>query len=891
MTLSAFALLAPVGSVAADPAPMGTSRVVIFEQFTAGGCGFCPPVSQGLGMMEANYERDEVVILSYHGTMGGDPLAHPSTPTRMGIYGFGGYPSVAVDGTLHKVGGGGTAQQQYNALNNLYNQRTGVLSELKLTIEGDLNPQTEKGDIWVNISAVDTVTEDNLVLHVVVFENDVDYNAPNGETVHDFVVRSFLDGTNGKSISISQGQSLSNSYQFDFPTNQDPNEVGVIAFVQTTDRTASGNYFKAPILQAAYINVIPLPNVPPVISFGQVVAPVDATEDDDVTFKMFYRDPDDAKDNGPSEAKVFYKNDTSSVMSADLTPIPSSDNWMEGKWLSWTTKLDPGTYSYRFNASDGEDHALGDFEWNTTRITIKPRNKVPELMSHGFGPQSGDTNTKFRFDIMYRDRDGEEATTAKVVINDVEYDMLTDSTGPWTEWQYFYYETTMPVGDMHRFFYRFSDGIDEIRYPLASASPNWILGPEVEPPNNEPTLTTPIFSPKEGTRESSFEFTVIYTDGENDHPTVSYVYIDEVPNIMMSTSYNYVGGAQFRFTTRLDLGTHYYYFVFNDGKHEVRLPAAGSLEGPTVTNIDPEAAYEAPTDGARYTPDQYVPFSAVSADDPEGDELTYEWVSDIDGPLSSNEAFDKRLSEGLHTVTLTVTDEHGGTDSLTFQVLIKPYVPRLFIDGYTASVDTPVEQDTISYTVTIDNDGEIRASGVNVRFLVDDVEVSSDTVSVEVNSPVQVRFTWTSVAGDHDIRFEVGTDSLDFVQTVTANTLPTVDIGILTVGKPVTKYKTGKEINFQANSGDANGDDLTYLWDFGDGVTSFMENPIHMYSKAGTYIVTLTVTDARGGTFSDTFEVVVTKPKADDSPGFGALLAASAMLLALLGAAYVRRRH
>ena len=113
---------------------------------------------------------------------------------------------------------------------------------------------------------------------------------------------------------------------------------------------------------------------------------------------------------------------------------------------------------------------------------------------------------------------------------------------------------------------------------------------------------------------------------------------------MMTTSYNYVTGAHFRYSTKLDLGTHYYYFLFNDGKHEVRYPAAGSLEGPTVTNIDPEADYEPPTDGARYTPEQYVPFSAVTSEDPEGDELSYEWVSDIDGFLSSNEAFDKRMN-------------------------------------------------------------------------------------------------------------------------------------------------------------------------------------------------------------------------------------------------------
>ena len=221
MTLSAFTVFVPASTMADDPVvydfgPMMTDRIVIFEQFTAGGCGYCPPVSQALGMMEANYDRDQVVILSYHGTLGGDPLAYDDIGTRLSLYGFSGYPSVGVDGVLHKVGGGGTAAQQYTALQNLYNQRSPVDSELKITLEGDLDPGLETGDVWVNITAIDTVSEDNLKLHVVVFENDVDYNAPNGETVHDFVVRDMLDGVNGKSISIANGEELNYFYNFDF---------------------------------------------------------------------------------------------------------------------------------------------------------------------------------------------------------------------------------------------------------------------------------------------------------------------------------------------------------------------------------------------------------------------------------------------------------------------------------------------------------------------------------------------------------------------------------------------------------------------------------------------------------------------------------------------------
>ncbi len=39
---------------------------------------------------------------------------------------------------------------------------------------------------------------------------------------------------------------------------------------------------------------------------------------------------------------------------------------------------------------------------------------------------------------------------------------------------------------------------------------------------------------------------------------------------------------------------------------------------------------------------------------------------------------------------------------------------------------------------------------------------------------------------------------------------------------------------------------LSYLWDFGDGNTSIAQNPIHTYTTAGSYIVTLTATSSAG---------------------------------------------
>jgi hypothetical protein len=42
---------------------------------------------------------------------------------------------------------------------------------------------------------------------------------------------------------------------------------------------------------------------------------------------------------------------------------------------------------------------------------------------------------------------------------------------------------------------------------------------------------------------------------------------------------------------------------------------------------------------------------------------------------------------------------------------------------------------------------------------------------------------------------------------------------------------------------------VSYLWDFGDGVTGAGENPTHTYRFPGEYTVTLTVTDNAGMTF------------------------------------------
>jgi PKD repeat protein len=58
-----------------------------------------------------------------------------------------------------------------------------------------------------------------------------------------------------------------------------------------------------------------------------------------------------------------------------------------------------------------------------------------------------------------------------------------------------------------------------------------------------------------------------------------------------------------------------------------------------------------------------------------------------------------------------------------------------------------------------------------------------------------------------------------------------------------------------SGSVDPDGSIASYAWNFGDGTTGTGVNPSHAYTAAGSYVVTLTVTDNRGGTASTSIPV------------------------------------
>jgi len=71
---------------------------------------------------------------------------------------------------------------------------------------------------------------------------------------------------------------------------------------------------------------------------------------------------------------------------------------------------------------------------------------------------------------------------------------------------------------------------------------------------------------------------------------------------------------------------------------------------------------------------------------------------------------------------------------------------------------------------------------------------------------------------------------------------------------------------FTDSSSDSDGSVVAWSWGFGDGATSVSQNPSHTFAGAGSYAVTLLVTDNEGATDSVTRTVTVTGPAVNVPP-------------------------
>lgn len=536
----------------------------------------------------------------------------------------------------------------------------------------------------------------------------------------------------------------------------------------------------------------------------------------------------------------------------------AGSGWDVGVEYTYNTKLSGGSHEYHFEFEvDSKSVRLpvtGEFSGPEV-------NSLPMLSGEGFTPDKGDTETDFTFSIVYTDGDNDIPSQKKLILDGHIYAMSSLDT-TFTDGAIYTYETTLEIG-AHSYYYTFNDGNVDVRYPASGD----LDGPEIVRANDAPLLTLWEVTPSSGNKDDKYTFSIKYTDADDDAPTSAEILVDGKEYAMTASSSTYIGGVIFTYSTYLDRGPHYYHFEFNDSRVEVRAPADISQEfdGPMVINRAPIAAIDEPLDGDTFNTDQVIKFDATSSSDPDGDPITIEFHSNLDGQLGTDKIIETSLSEGEHTITLTVSDNFNAITSKTLNITVIQLKPNLSNIDITLTPEEPEEGQTVTVKVTISNTGNAPANDVEVTISIDDSSLSEDTISkIEASSTKSTETAITATAGTHLLKVEIldGLEkTLEF--TVEERIRPTA-----VAGEDVT-VNVQEQVSFDGSQSSTPGTILTYFWEFDDGSNKTGRKVQHTYANKGTYNVKLTVTDDLGKKDTDTVTVTVLASESTTSKDSG----------------------
>jgi hypothetical protein len=191
----------------------------------------------------------------------------------------------------------------------------------------------------------------------------------------------------------------------------------------------------------------------------------------------------------------------------------------------------------------------------------------------------------------------------------------------------------------------------------------------------------------------------------------------------------------------------------------------------------------------------------------------------------------------LNVGPASVVEGDAGTTTLLFPVTLSGPTYQTVSAGYS----------TADGTATAGSD--YTAAAGNVVFAPGE---TSKTVAVTVSGD-------TLLEPDETLTLIVGTPVNAWLGAGSAvGTILTDDFAPVANAGPDQSADENTVVTFDGTgSSDADGDPLTFAWDFGDGTTGSGPQPTHKFPDDGVFTVTLTVSDGQGGVSTDTMSVTV----------------------------------
>lgn len=235
----------------------------------------------------------------------------------------------------------------------------------------------------------------------------------------------------------------------------------------------------------------------------------------------------------------------------------------------------------------------------------------------------------------------------------------------------------------------------------------------------------------------------------------------------------------------------------------------------------------------------------------------YDIIADVGTETPVSKTFDVMVTDGQLELNFSALPATGGVN--------QPKVSAIEIVADTNAAPVAVANaspvsGTVPLVVTFTGSGSTDDVAI-VAYLWDFNDGSPTSSSAD---PVH---TFTT-AGTYQVELTV-TDGEGLTNTTTVSVTATENTPVnlapvAVIDATPRNGNTPLEVNF---SGSGSTDDVAiagYLWDFKDGSPTVTEvSPSHIFQSAGTYEVSLTVTDAEG--LTDTGSIVITVVKASDS--------------------------
>ena len=283
--------------------------------------------------------------------------------------------------------------------------------------------------------------------------------------------------------------------------------------------------------------------------------------------------------------------------------------------------------------------------------------------------------------------------------------------------------------------------------------------------------------------------------------------------------------------------------------------------GSNVKDTTPIADIQAsPTSGQSAL---LVNFLSTNSYDPGGSTLTYAWnFGDETQSTEENPAhtFVNNTANPIEfKVTLIVTNA-GGVSSIpvTITITVNPAPVNNLLPQAKFSA-TPISGDVI-LTVTFTD----QSTPVNDNSFIAIYEWNFGDGNTAVKFD-NLPFTYDySRAGSFTPTLTVK-DNLERISNIFTGSVITVNGVVNNPPAPgfnwsQTSYSPNLKIKFTDTSSDDEGPIVAWNWKFGDNQTADVQNPEHIYSDPGTYLVVLTVTDSGGLQASGTIPVTVLPP-------------------------------